>query len=357
MKHYQPTMIDDTGSNGMTVIHSNLTQGTHVGWPGIKKVGSTANSNLTIDSAGTGHVVINTSATGNVGIGVAAPSAKLEVAANTAIKVGNAYMSSGGDFAMFATHEWYNGSVWQGDGTAGCLYLQNGQGHIWYKHDNAQPPANTVMMSLDSSNNLTLTSPGKFIGDGSGLTNLPASAPSISTGPTNDFVAVGGYNQGPNDSGTFYYLVVGKSSTGVLKVISGYGAAGSVIPLPADCAQADCSWIVSCKYYPNGCLGQNMFNTQITAGRAVTVRTYGTNWVSCWVAAELFGGWNDERTHFARFFILTSSPEWFRKAYQSYGEKFSLWISDKPVVKNFLLPIFQAFSFFGKRKALRMVTL
>jgi hypothetical protein len=101
----------------------------------------------------------------------------------------------------------------------------------------------------------------------------------VSTGPTNDFTAPASYNQGPDDTGTFYYLVIGKDASGTIRIISGHAAAGATIPLPSGCAQADCSWIVAPKRWTGG-LGQNQYDTRITSGRVVTCRTYGLNWVN-----------------------------------------------------------------------------
>jgi hypothetical protein len=50
-------------------------------------------------------------ASGRVGLGTVQPQTKLEIAQNQAIKVGNAYLSSGGDYAHLATNEWYDGSA------------------------------------------------------------------------------------------------------------------------------------------------------------------------------------------------------------------------------------------------------
>ena len=63
---------------------------------------------LTVDA--TGRVVMNG---GNVGIGLVNPTTKLEIASNTAIKLGNAHFSSGGDFVHLSNNEWFNGAAWQ----------------------------------------------------------------------------------------------------------------------------------------------------------------------------------------------------------------------------------------------------
>ncbi|MFC1522945.1 hypothetical protein ACFL6Y_11110, partial [Elusimicrobiota bacterium] len=52
---------------------------------------------------------IATDANSKVGIGVTNPTVKLDVAQNNAIKVGQAYLSSGGNYAHLANNEWFNG--------------------------------------------------------------------------------------------------------------------------------------------------------------------------------------------------------------------------------------------------------
>jgi len=69
--------------------------------------------------------------------------------------------------------------------------------------------------------------------------------------------------------------------------------------------------------------------------------TWGGNW--CWVAAEIFDGWNDERTNAVRYYIGNLAPVWFRKFYIKYGERIAKFIHDKPILKNVLKPLFQYF--------------
>jgi hypothetical protein len=87
--------------------------------------------------------------TGNVGIGTASPATALDVAPGMAIRVGNANLSSGGDFAHLSTHTWYDGGGWHNDGSAGGLYQISGQNHVWYKHGGA---SNFVQMMMLASN-------------------------------------------------------------------------------------------------------------------------------------------------------------------------------------------------------------
>ena len=87
----------------------------------VLKAGDTMTGPLALTAAGTGLSVTQNAAvggtltvTGNLGLGTTNPTVKLDIAQNTALRVGNAYMSSGGvQYAHFASNAWYNGSAWQ----------------------------------------------------------------------------------------------------------------------------------------------------------------------------------------------------------------------------------------------------
>jgi hypothetical protein len=64
---------------------------------------------------------------------------------------------------------------------------------------------------------------------------------------------------------------------------------------------------------------------------------------ACWVAAEVFDGWDDERTHLARYYVLNLAPKKFREWYIKCGEKFAAYIHDKPWLKNSIRPMFERF--------------
>ena len=68
-----------TNFGGLSIMHSNGTQGLNFGYEGIAKGGTGAVSNLTLDAKGTGNVLLNSSATGNVGIGSTNAPHKLTV--------------------------------------------------------------------------------------------------------------------------------------------------------------------------------------------------------------------------------------------------------------------------------------
>lgn len=76
---------------------------------------------------------------------------------NSYFRINNAYLSSGGDLCHLATHAWYNGAAWTGDGTAGGLFQINGQTFNWYKGSASTSPVYTAQMTLDASGNLVAT--------------------------------------------------------------------------------------------------------------------------------------------------------------------------------------------------------
>jgi hypothetical protein len=79
----------------------------------------------------------------------------VEVAQDSAIKIGNAYVSSGddgvNDFAHFANNEWYDGSHWQTT-AAGALIQLMGQDTKFYRYDAAG--VHTFSMMIDSEGNV-----------------------------------------------------------------------------------------------------------------------------------------------------------------------------------------------------------
>lgn len=55
----------------------------------------------------------------------------------------------------------------------------------------------------------------------------------------------------------------------------------------------------------------------------------------CWVAREVYGV-EDVRWLIFREWMLNESPKWFRHLYLTHGEKFALWIANKPVLKSMI---------------------
>lgn len=55
----------------------------------------------------------------------------------------------------------------------------------------------------------------------------------------------------------------------------------------------------------------------------------------CWVAREVYGVDNPKWMLF-RNWLLTEAPVWFRELYEQNGERFALWISNKPLIKRMI---------------------
>lgn len=91
-------------------------------------------------------------------------------------------------------------------------------------------------------------------------------------------------NESYTSSGAeYFYLVMGKDSKEKLTMISGVAASGTQIPLPADCLEADCHWIVSVakvQLAVTNAFAMSGFECEITAGRVCNVRCRAQNWVS-----------------------------------------------------------------------------
>jgi hypothetical protein len=109
---------------------------------------SIPNTATTATSSNTGSAIVARDSSGNFSAGL--------ITSATAFRVGNANLSSGGDYAHLATYEYYNGSSWvYSSATAGGLYQITGQAHNWYKHNGSG--THTTLLTLDASGNLVAT--------------------------------------------------------------------------------------------------------------------------------------------------------------------------------------------------------
>lgn len=114
---------------------------------------------------------------GNVGLGTSTPGVALDVAQGRAIRVGFATLSSGSsDYANFANHGWYNGTVWQGDGVAGAIYNLNGAQHTWYTHNTAGVVTPLMNLGADGSLGIGTQTPSSRLHVNGGSIRLAATA-------------------------------------------------------------------------------------------------------------------------------------------------------------------------------------
>ncbi|MDB5282925.1 MAG: hypothetical protein JWO06_2000, partial [Bacteroidota bacterium] len=78
--------IDNSEATNIASFNAqNLTQGVTIGYDLIRKTGTSTNSDLKIDAAGTGNLLLQNNSTGNTGIGTGSPVNKLDVKGGVAI--------------------------------------------------------------------------------------------------------------------------------------------------------------------------------------------------------------------------------------------------------------------------------
>jgi hypothetical protein len=131
---------------GLTGTASSLTVGTA--------------TNATTATTANGLNTANSYQVSALGLGAAPAATASSISTGTVnsyFRINNAYLSSGGDFVHLASHAWYNGAAWTGDGTAGGLFQITGQTFNWFKGTASVSPVYTSLMSLDASGNLVAT--------------------------------------------------------------------------------------------------------------------------------------------------------------------------------------------------------
>lgn len=69
----------------------------------------------------------------------------------------------------------------------------------------------------------------------------------------------------------------------------------------------------------------------------------------CFVAKEIFGGWDKIEVMYCRFYIYFGSPKWFMCFYDKYSKDIAIFIKNKPLLKRILKPLFLLFSKLGKK--------
>jgi hypothetical protein len=64
------------------------------------------------------------------------------------------------------------------------------------------------------------------------------------------------------------------------------------------------------------------------------MQAFGT-YKACWVAREVFGNDNPQWLEFYDWKEF-KAPKWFKKLYDSFGERFAKFISNKPKLKKLI---------------------
>ncbi len=82
-----------------------------------------------------------------------------------------------------------------------------------------------------------------------------------------------------------------------------------------------------------GSFGQELVRFEDTAVQLAAAAAGAM--MGCWVAREVLGT-DTPKWMIFRHWLFTSAPEWFRKLYLKHGEKFALWIHNKPILKSII---------------------
>ncbi len=97
-------------------------------------------------------------------------------------------------------------------------------------------------------------------------------------------------------------------------------------------------------------IGMNPFlkSFENSTGSAIGNNFNGPAWLSaakpgCWVASEIFGGWYEYKTIMSRIYVNCIAPNWFKEFYLEHGENIAKFISNKPLLKIILTPMFEYF--------------
>ena len=70
----------------------------------------------------------------------------------------------------------------------------------------------------------------------------------------------------------------------------------------------------------------------------------------CWIAAEIYGGWDEPKTVLARKYVNSDQfPKLLFDLYMKYGERVSTFIRKYKFIKPILKPIFDIFVERGKK--------
>jgi len=69
----------------------------------------------------------------------------------------------------------------------------------------------------------------------------------------------------------------------------------------------------------------------------------------CWVAAELFGGWNMPKTVAARWYVNERAPKFFLSFYLKHGEAFARRLKGRKLIRLLIRPMFEYFAWRGRK--------
>lgn len=72
--------------------------------------------------------------------------------------------------------------------------------------------------------------------------------------------------------------------------------------------------------------------------------------LGCWVAKEIYGDWDKEEVHYARYFIYNMAPKYFMRFYHKNAKGFSVHVKNNKILKFALKQIFDVFVALAKRE-------
>ncbi len=151
-----------------------------------------------------------------------------------------------------------------------------------------------------------------------------------------------GGNIGQNNLSNLANLYSTQQNAGLGSLSRQAGAAQNAATYQAYPYQAQLGSIYGGQAAQQALPGQILGGLAQGAGAAV-----GTAALGCWVASEIFGGMFEPRTVLARNYVLNKSPNWFREFYIKHGENIAKFISNKPILKLMLKPLFNKFVKWG----------
>lgn len=169
---------------------------------------------------------------GNVGIGTSTVGAQLELPQNVALKVGDFYLSSGGNYAHMSDNNWYNGTAWSSNNenrVGSLIQLSSGGINFYTTSSGTGVPTFTNLMTVLSTGNVGIgsSSPAaKLDVSGSSGTTIKIVDGNQGSGKvlTSDANGVGSWSTLSSTSGTAYTIVGVANSTaaGMGNTSSGY---------------------------------------------------------------------------------------------------------------------------------------
>ena len=100
----------------------------------------------------------------------------------------------------------------------------------------------------------------------------------------------------------------------------------------------------SCRSSSSSCSSSSSFsNSSSSSSCRSSSSSSSSRSPSCWIAAEIFGGWFKPKTIASRFYITNIAPNSFKNFYIKHGRQIATYISNKPILKVILRPMFEYF--------------